>query len=82
MHMTRTTLVLDAGLYRELKRRAASEGRTLTAIVERTLRTGLAVEGRGRRPAVRLPSYDLGPFLADPAGAALDPESGPRRTPR
>jgi plasmid stability protein len=74
--------MLDAGLYRELKRRAASEGRTLTAVVERALRAGLALEGRGRRPALRLPSYDLGPFLTDPAGAPPDPDAPPRRTPR
>lgn len=74
--------MLEAGLHRELKRRAASEGRTLTALVERALRTGLAAEGRGRRPALRLPSYDLGPFLIDPAAAADDSDSGPRRTPR
>ena len=54
-------------LYAELKRRAASEGRTLTDVVERTLRLGLQALAGGRRGRVRLPSYDLGPFLTDPS---------------
>ena len=66
-HMKRTTLVLDATLYAELKRRAAAEGRTLTEVTERTLRLGLAAHAAPRRARVSLPSYDLGPFLADPA---------------
>ena len=65
-HMKRTTLVLDAALYAELKRRAAAEGRTLTEVVERTLRQGLRA-APARRGRVSLPSYDLGPFLLDPA---------------
>jgi len=66
-HMTskRTTLVLDAALYAELKARATREGRTLTEIVERTLRAGLERQ-RPRRAAAPLPSFDLGPFLVDP----------------
>ena len=60
-HMKRTTLILDAALLAELRGRAAREGRTLTEIVERTLRAGLVAPSRGRR--VRLPSYDLGPYL-------------------
>jgi plasmid stability protein len=68
-HMKRTTLILDAQLLTELRTRAAREGRTLTEIVERTLRAGLTAPSRPRR--LRLPSYDLGPFLA--------PDSEPRR---
>jgi hypothetical protein len=60
-HMKRTTLILDSALLADLRGRAAREGRTLTEIVERTLRAGLAAPARARR--VRLPSYDLGPFL-------------------
>ena len=65
-HMKRTTLILDPGLYAELRRRAAHEGRTLTEVVEGALRLGLQAPTarRGRRV---LPSYDLGPFLVDPA---------------
>ena len=66
-HMTRTTLVLDSRLYALLKRRAIAEGRTLTDVVERTLRAGLAAPARAPRARVVLPSYDLGPFLVDPA---------------
>ena len=66
-HMKRTTLILDAALYAELKRRAASEGRTLTDVTERALRLGLEAHGAARRARVALPSYDLGPFLTDPA---------------
>lgn len=72
--MKRTTLLLDPSLYAELRRRAAAEGRTLTDVVERALRLGLAARGAGRRGPITLPSYDLGPFLVDPAASA---ESGP-----
>jgi hypothetical protein len=67
-HMKRTTLVLDTSLYAELKRRAATEGRTLTEVVEQALRRGLHVP-TPRRARRSLPSYDLGPFLVDPARA-------------
>ena len=81
-HMKRTTLVLDAGLYAQLRRRALHEHRTLTDVVERCLRAGLSAAPTTRPEAVALPSFDLGPFLVDPAdetidGAADDP--GTRR---
>jgi hypothetical protein len=66
-HMKRTTLILDPALYAELKRRAAGEGRTLTDVLEHALRAGLDTPAGARRARVQLPSYDLGPFLADPA---------------
>jgi hypothetical protein len=69
-HMKRTTLLLDAGLYADLKRRAAAEGRTLTDVVERALRLGVQAQSGLRRGRGRLPSYDLGPFLVDPADRA------------
>lgn len=65
-HMKRTTLILDAGLYADLKRQAAVEHRTLTERIERALRAGLAAEAGSRRHRVAMPSYDLGPFLIDP----------------
>lgn len=68
-HMKRTTLILDPALYAELRRRAADEGRTLTEVVERALRAGLQSPA-ARRPRPVLPSYDLGPFLADPSDRA------------
>ena len=67
MHMKRTTLILDPGLYAELRRRAVAEGRTLTEVVERTLRLGLRAATAPRRAHLTLPSYDLGPYLVDPA---------------
>jgi hypothetical protein len=66
MHMKRTTLQIDPVLYSELRRQAAAEGRTLTERLERALRLGLEAEASTRRSRVTLPSYDLGPFLADP----------------
>ena len=66
-HMKRTTLVLDSALYARLKKRAAEEGRTLSDVVERALRLGLEAQAAGRRGRVELPSFELGPFLVDPA---------------
>jgi hypothetical protein len=67
LHMKRTTLQLDPALLTDLKKRAAQEGRTLTEVIERTLRAGLAAQSTPKRARVSLPSYDLGPFLVDPA---------------
>jgi len=79
LHMKRTTLQLETSLVAELRRRAASEGRTLTEVIERTLRAGLAARADARRAPVALPSYDLGPFLADPVrpGRLPRPDEGP-----
>src|SRR5262249_30210349 len=68
LHMKRTTLILDAAIYAELKRRAAREGRTLTEVVEHALRMGLGPSPPGRRGRLRIPSYDMGPFLMEPEG--------------
>jgi hypothetical protein len=38
----KTTLILSDRLMRELKRRAADRGQTLSAVIEETLRRGLA----------------------------------------
>jgi hypothetical protein len=65
----RTTLILDAGLLEALRARARREGRTLTDVVEQAMRQGLAARGARRAPRLHLPSYDLGPFLVDPADA-------------
>lgn len=59
-HM-RTTLVIDDALFRELKRRAAEQKRTLSQVTQETLRRGLApVRSSKRRKRVRLPSFALG----------------------
>ena len=73
LHMIRrTSLLMDGALYAALKARAASEGRTLADVVERALRAGLDA-GTARRARLKLPSYDLGPFLADPSDRAAWP---------
>ena len=74
-HMIRTTLLLDPALYAALKRLAAARGRTLTEVVEETLRLGLTASAP-RRSRRTLPSYDLGPFLSDPAVRPDSPERG------
>ena len=81
LHMKRTTLLIADALYAELKRRAAAEGRTLTEVVEAALRHGLSTIATRRRASIQLPSYDLGPFRADPSdrdapGAAPGREGG------
>ena len=81
-HMKRTTLVLDTALYAELKKRAAVEGRTLTDVVERALRLGLAVRAPVRRARMALPSYDLGPFLVNPGDADAVAEARRGAVPR
>lgn len=73
-HMNRrTTLILDAALHADLKSRASREGRTLTEVVERALREGMAPRGKARRPRLKLPSYDLGPFLIDVGDRSAGP---------
>jgi hypothetical protein len=57
----RTTLIIDDALFRELKRRAVEQNRTLSDLTQEVLRLGLAA----RRPAeprkrVRLPSFSMG----------------------
>ena len=78
-HMKRTTLILDTGLYAELRRRAAREGRTLTDTVEHALRRGLQAVSPARRARRTLPSFDLGPFLLDPADRTAVPRPPRRR---
>lgn len=59
-HM-RTTLVIDDALFRELKRRAAEENRTLSEVTQEALRRGLARPQRPRPTGrVRLPSFSMG----------------------
>lgn len=64
-HM-RTTLVIDEELFRELRRRAAEEGRTLSEVTQEALRRGLAPRETRRRPKrVKLPSFHMGKPLVD-----------------
>ena len=76
--MKRTTLILDEALYAELKQRAAQERRTLTDVVEQALRRGM--EAPRRHARITLPSYDLGPFLVDPADRTSFGEATERPT--
>lgn len=76
VHMKRTTLILSPALYTRLRRRASAEGRTLTDLVENTLRLGLERGAPARRARRTLPSYDLGPFLVDPADRAAATADG------
>lgn len=64
-HM-RTTLVIDDALFRELKRRAAEQNRTLSAVTQDTLRRGLAVAtaARRRKPS-HLLAFAMGPPRVD-----------------
>ena len=57
----RTTLRIDDDLYAEVKRLAARTGRTVTAVIEDALRSGLA-RGRAtpRRRRKRLPTFGGG----------------------
>lgn len=48
LHMKRTTLTLDEHLFRQVKRKAAEEGRTLQAVVNDILRQ--ALNSPPRRP--------------------------------
>ena len=62
-HM-KTTLIIDDGVWRRLKREAASQGRTISATVEAALRLFLS----RRVEAPRLPSlpvFDSGGALVD-----------------
>ena len=55
----RTTLRIDDDLFRELKKRASSEGLTLSELVNLALRQSLTTEKRPRR-VFRQKTRDLG----------------------
>jgi hypothetical protein len=62
MSTVRTTLVLDQHALSELKRIAADQHRTLSSVVDETLRLGLQRRGNLREPfqPVILPGFDMG----------------------
>lgn len=64
-HM-RTTLVIDDELFRALKRRAAEEGRTLSAVTQEALRRGLE-RPKPQRVRVKLPVFSMGRPTVDVA---------------
>jgi hypothetical protein len=66
LHMARTTLTIDDQLLRELKRKAAEEGRTLQSVTNDLLRRSLRAGPQGRYQlrlrgwkATELPGVDL-----------------------
>lgn len=64
-HM-RTTLVIDDQLFRQLKKRAAEEGRTLSEVTQEVLRRGLAPRKPARRAKrVTLRSFAMGKPAVD-----------------
>jgi antitoxin component of RelBE/YafQ-DinJ toxin-antitoxin module len=72
----RTTLRIDDDLFRELKKRASSEGVTLSELVNLALRQSLTTEKRPRRlfrqktRDLGLPSFDV--TKANAAAAELE----------
>ena len=57
----RTTLIIDDELFRELKRRAVEQNRTLSDLTQEALRRGLAARTSvRRRTRARLPSFSMG----------------------
>lgn len=67
--MNRTTVSLEAGIFRRLKEEAARRGKTLQECLNEFLRLGLdAASARKAKPGGwRLPAHSLGPFKIDPA---------------
>ena len=64
-HM-RTTLILEDALFRELKKLAAKERRTLTDVTQEALRLGLERRDVARRRRrAKLPSFAMGRPLVD-----------------
>jgi hypothetical protein len=62
----KTTLEIDEGVMRELKKKAAHEGRTMSDLVETALRRLLRDEAEP--PKLRpLPTWDGGGWTVDPA---------------
>jgi len=75
----RTTVRIDDDLFRELKKRASTEGLTLSVLVNLALRQSLATEKRPRRVFrqrtrdLGRPSFDV--TRANAVAAALEDEA-------
>ena len=66
-HM-RTTLIIDDQLFRELKKRAAEENRSLSEVTQEALRLGLARRQPARQvKRIKLRAYSMGKALVDVA---------------
>jgi hypothetical protein len=62
----KTTLIIPDPVFRDLKRRAAQRGETLSTLVTECLRQGMIESRRPKRP-FRLPSFSAGRLLVDVA---------------
>ncbi len=72
IHMHRTTILLDDGLIKGLKRKAAQEGKNVTDLVKIYVRRGLQEDRPSRSPdVVKLPSFSMGIPTIDPADRSL-----------
>lgn len=64
-HM-RTTLIIDDAIFRQLKKLAAEQDRTLSRVTQEVLQRGLSqTRAPARRKAVRLPAFSMGRPLVD-----------------
>ncbi|HET8542145.1 MAG TPA: ribbon-helix-helix protein, CopG family [Anaeromyxobacter sp.] len=61
----KTTLEIDEGVMRQLKERAAHEGRTMSELVETALRALLAKEEQKAKELPPLPVWDGGGWVVD-----------------
>ena len=57
--MKKTTLIIDDGIYSQLKAKAASEGKTISELVEAALRLLLEKRGGQRSKLPPLPSFRM-----------------------
>lgn len=62
MAMVRTTLVLDEQAFARMKQIAAEEGRTLSSIVDETIRIGIERRNslQQQTPSPPLPAFSMG----------------------
>jgi len=64
----RTTLIIDDAIFRQLKKLAAQQNRSLSQVTQEVLQRGLSqARPPARRKAVRLPSFSMGRPLVDVA---------------
>ncbi|HEU4996619.1 MAG TPA: hypothetical protein VFT29_17505 [Gemmatimonadaceae bacterium] len=61
----KTTLIIPDHIVRELKRRAARRGTTLSAVVAEVLRRGLESRAGGQTPPPPLPVHRMGRPMAN-----------------
>ena len=65
--MAKTTLVIDDGILRQLRREAARQGRTMSELVEAALRLLLETRRTSPPEPPELPSFDGGRVYVDVA---------------